>query len=51
MISTTLSTNSDSLFRNLYLWALRQHMGLSILFAILLFLIMPGTILVNLIQG
>lgn len=51
MTSTTLSTNSDSLFRNLYLWALRQHMGLSILFAILLFLIMPGTILVNLIQG
>lgn len=50
MISTTLSSDNASPFRNLYLWALRQHLGLSILFAILLFLIMPGTILINLIQ-
>lgn len=51
MTSTILSSSSLHPFRSLYRWALRQHMGLSVLYMILLFLAMPGTILMNLIQG
>ena len=51
MTSTILSSSSLHPFRILYRWALRQHMGLSVLYMILLFLAMPGTILILLIQG
>lgn len=51
MTSTILSSSSLHPFRSLYRWALRQHMGLSVLYMILLFLAMPGTILIHLIQG
>lgn len=47
MTSTILSNRESQQFKSLYLWSLRRHMGISILYALLLFLIFPGVLIVN----
>lgn len=52
MTSITLSNSGGNHpFSGIYRWSLRRHMGISILYALLLFLVMPGALLIGLSQN